>query len=357
MNKMADLFEISRGTTPSLSMEGLRGVAVFLVFLVHYSTLSEPWTGAWLTNLSSAVHTIGDVGVDLFFVLSGYLIYGSLIQRQQSFLKFMQRRIQRIYPAFLVVLFIYIVLSFLMPGESKLPAEGVTAYILANVLLLPGMLPIEPIVTVAWSLSFEMFFYLSIPVIVSALFLRSLTAPIRVALFVSAATIGMALLDSDYARIVMFIGGAIVADAIKVVRSPSATVAFASAIAVVSIPLMDIHSYVRLSLLLASCSLLCWHCFAGHSPLTKAMSWTPLRWLGNMSYSYYLIHGLTLKAAFVALGAVVPTGHDLFLVMFVPMFTATLIPSAVLFVLVERPFSLRIKSAKAPSAQLATTRQ
>ena len=37
-------------------------------------------------------------------------------------------------------------------------------------------------------------------------------------------------------------------------------------------------------------------CFRAEGPLYRAFAWTPLRWLGNMSYSYYLIHGLALKA-------------------------------------------------------------
>jgi peptidoglycan/LPS O-acetylase OafA/YrhL len=95
-------------------------------------------------------------------------------------------------------------------------------------------------------------------------------------------------------------------------------------------------------LILVSCCLLCWHCFAATSFLTQAASWTPLRWLGNMSYSYYLIHGLSLKFAFMVLGAFVTPGHDLFLALFLPMLAFTLVPSAVLFMLIEKPLSLRV---------------
>src|ERR1035437_5792351 len=89
--------------------------AVFLVFLVHYVTLITPWIQGEpsLLAFSIGLHSIRNVGVDLFFVLSGFLIYGSLIARPQKFSHFMSRRIVRIYPAFLAVFVIYIALSFL----------------------------------------------------------------------------------------------------------------------------------------------------------------------------------------------------------------------------------------------------
>jgi peptidoglycan/LPS O-acetylase OafA/YrhL len=73
-------------------------------------------------------------------------------------------------------------------------------------------------------------------------------------------------------------------------------------------------------------------------------SWTPLRWLGNMSYSYYLIHGLALKAGFLALAVVIAKqathGWGWFWLMLPLMFALSIVPSAMLFLFVERPFSL-----------------
>jgi exopolysaccharide production protein ExoZ len=77
--------------------------------------------------------------------------------------------------------------------------------------------------------------------------------------------------------------------------------------------------------------------------LPAAFSWTPLRWLGNMSYSYYLLHGLVLKGAFLVFSKMLPpTGQEsaLHWVLLLPMLVLTLIASAVLFLLVERPYSL-----------------
>jgi exopolysaccharide production protein ExoZ len=158
---LADQFELARGGQAQniRPMEGLRGFAVFLVFLVHYASLSGPmiaWV-SWLRQGVEAVHIIGNVGVDLFFVLSGYLIYGTLISKPRNFFSFMKRRVWRIYPVFLVVFAIYFVLSFVFPSESKIPNSltGGAIYLLQNLLLLPGVFSIPPMIFVAWSLSYE----------------------------------------------------------------------------------------------------------------------------------------------------------------------------------------------------------
>ena len=62
-----------------------------------------------------------------------------------------------------------------------------------------------------------------------------------------------------------------------------------------------------------------------------------------MSYSYYLLHGLVLKAIFLALSKVNPGesfGSWFFWALLPPMFVLTLVPTAALFLLIERPFSL-----------------
>ena len=128
MRNFAELFELSRGGESHnvRAMEGLRGFAVALVFLTHYASLSAPWVGdgSPLAALLDAVHAIGNAGVDLFFVLSGYLIYGSLIGREQSYARFMRRRVVRIYPAFTAVFLLYVALSLLSPEAGKIPAPA-----------------------------------------------------------------------------------------------------------------------------------------------------------------------------------------------------------------------------------------
>jgi peptidoglycan/LPS O-acetylase OafA/YrhL len=68
-----------------------------------------------------------------------------------------------------------------------------------------------------------------------------------------------------------------------------------------------------------------------------------------MSYSYYLIHALTINAAAMVLGKLIPRGGPaLYWAFMLPVFLATLVTSTLLFVLVEKPFSLVVKPRPKP---------
>lgn len=353
---LAQRFELSRGGDHNVGcMEGIRGLAVSLVFFVHFASLIAPWIAdnSALLVLSASMHAIGNAGVDLFFVLSGYLIYGSLISRPQRFSKFMFRRVERIYPAFLAVFGFYVALSIAFPGHSKLPSGHAQAavYLLQNLLLLPGLLPIEPMITVAWSLSYELFFYLVIPILIAVLRLRARTSRWRVMLFLAIAvmTATYVALYGGHVRLIMFISGILLYEAMIARRlPPTPRVAFVALFAGLASMLLPFSGSawfaVKISMLFAAFFASFWVCFTYPQHwLTRALSWTPMRWLGNMSYSYYLIHGLTLKAAFLALPMVFPFGSYgwwFYCISLVTTFGLTLASAVTLFLIVERPLSL-----------------
>ncbi|MGZ3253361.1 MAG: acyltransferase family protein [Burkholderiaceae bacterium] len=367
LNWLTQRFELSRGGGAQnvRPMEGLRGFAVSLVFLVHYMTLAAPWftEHSSVLRVAGALHDIGNAGVDLFFVLSGYLIYGSLISRPQEFGKFISRRIKRIYPAFIAVFLLYVALSFVFPVESKIPkplAAG-TIYLIENLLLLPGLLPVEPINTVAWSLSYEMFYYLVIPLVISIMHLRQRSLMRRVSFFLSV-TIAAIIYCSIYGghvRLIMFISGILLYEAINSNRMPILSNSFAlftlvAGLLAALLPIAGPAGYaLKITILFASFFVLCFSCFTcPNGWLAHAFSQTPLRWLGNMSYSYYLLHGLTLKACSLVLSTLLPYANYnpwWFWTMLPTMFIMTLIPTTILFLLVERPLSLASNDSKRKS--------
>lgn len=338
-------------------MEGLRGYAVMLVFLVHYVTLSAPWTGGApaLAAAGHALHTIGNTGVDLFFVLSGYLIYGSLMARRQEFVPFMRRRVARIYPAFSAVFVLYLALSAAFPRESRIPsapAAGVV-YVLQNYLLLAGFGHAMPIVTVSWSLSYEMAYYVAMPLLITVFRLRTRSQRWRLCFFGAMALLlaGAGAAFGASPRALMFLAGVLLHEAMSRNRQPSwsppaGIVGLALTIGMGGM-LAPMPPPLKFGGLFAAFFLLCLACFRQPSgTVARACSAAPLRWLGNMSYSYYLMHGLALKAAFALLAHAVPPPAPagaswlFFTGWLPPMFAWTLLPSAVLFLLVERPCSL-----------------
>ena len=323
MEWLTQRFELSRGggAHNMRPMEGVRGFAVFLVFLVHYVTLVKPWvaSNSPLLRLADAVHTVGNSGVDLFFVLSGFLIYGSLITKSQPFARFLSRRVQRIYPAFIAVFAAYLLLSSVFPAESKIPTNltGGVVYLIQNFLLLPGLFPVEPMITVAWSLSYEMFYYLTIPVVVALLGLRGRSLIWRVNFFWMAA-VAFAIYCSVYGgpvRLIMFVSGILLYEATNDPRFPMplSSVGLCALVLGLVATLLPVSGTsgvaIKTVLLFGAFFLFGLACFGKPSAwLPRAFSWLPLRWLGNMSYSYYLVHGLALKASFLALAMVLPVG-------------------------------------------------
>ncbi|MEK7286249.1 MAG: acyltransferase [Nitrospirota bacterium] len=344
-------------------MEGLRGFAVFLVFIVHYVTHVGPWLSreSHIFAFAQKLQSVGHAGVDLFFVLSGYLIYSSLISRHQTFFRFMSRRIQRIYPTFVVIFIGYIILSFAFPSKNKIPGTVVEGmiYLVQNFLLLPGIFPIMPMIDVAWSLSYEMLYYLIIPFIILIFRLRDRSPIWRVVFFLCLSVLItlFSILIGGSPRIVMFIAGILLYEAMRSDHAPrpqSATGLLALVVGLLAlVPYSNSPQLyvIQIAILFIAFFIFCLVCFQNSTAwLPRFFSFTPLRWLGNMSYSYYLLHGLVLNLLFLGLSSIVtPTttyGHLLFFIFLLPMFCLTLIPTAILFLWVERPFSLALPNQK-----------
>jgi exopolysaccharide production protein ExoZ len=369
MNKISqwleERFELSRGGSGHnlRVMEGMRGFAVFLVFLVHYAFLVNPWVAqpSTLHQFSDTLYKIGNAGVDLFFVLSGYLIYGSLIARPQKFTRYMRRRIKRIYPAFLVVFAVYVLLSFLFPSESKIPHDlaGGTAYLIANLLLLPGIFPIEPIITVAWSLSYEILYYLLVPLVIIIAGLRLRSSLWRIIFFFAVAMAFLALCTvyGGPVRLVTFVAGILLYEVLNQqhIRAPGSGIGLLALVVALLMPLSAgiISDALKAVIISTAFFIFCFSCFSSERKwLAQGFCFTPLRWLGNMSYSYYLIHGLALKFFFLVLAKALHVsahGTLFFFALLAVSFTLSLIPAIILFLTVERPLSLATKHLAEPS--------
>jgi exopolysaccharide production protein ExoZ len=367
---LADLYETESGASRIVPMEGLRGWAVLLVFFVHvYSAFNEYLrVGSPLFHISDFLGTVGGTGVDLFFVISGYLIYGAVIRSKFRYGRFYRRRVQRIYPTFLGVFFLYLLL-WIFSSNDHFKFHGTIAqqavYVVENLLLIPGIFRVRAINDVTWSLSYEMFFYLLLPLLLAVTGMRQWSRPARVAAFVALGTVGLLLsplAGHPRIRLIGFLFGIVLFEMADRFRQRSTKLTDLTALGVYAGGLGLIYAagntdivpgplVTPLIALVAGVTsfAFCGLCFFGNGILSYIFSWRPLRALGNMSYSFYLIHGLALGLLREALRRFAhPGNHNvLFLVLVVLGFAASWIASTLLFVAIERPLSIDVTPAKA----------
>lgn len=143
------------------SIQGLRGLSILLVFFSHWFA-GASFADFVPVNMYNKLNIMsyGKYGVDIFFMISGYVISQSL-HNHGSVKFFLIDRIARIYPAFLPIhIFIFIIGPII--GNKYFVGLGILDWIslfLSNLFLLPGVFDIPAAQIVAWSLSYEMLFY------------------------------------------------------------------------------------------------------------------------------------------------------------------------------------------------------
>ena len=150
-----------------LELDGLRALAILPVMAVHFTPFNGPLSA--LVPFTKA----GWVGVELFFVLSGYLITGILLDTVGTpgyYTGFIARRAVRIFPLYYVALAGFTLVSW----RQGLPLDGWDspawfALYAGNVpVALQNAWPRQGFLIVLWSLQIEEQFYLLYPALVKA---------------------------------------------------------------------------------------------------------------------------------------------------------------------------------------------
>jgi len=189
------------------ALDGLRGIAVLLVMVYHFSS-AWPFADSLLDAAYARASAVGWVGVDLFFVLSGFLITGILYdsrERAGYFTSFYARRVLRIFPLYyaFVLLVLPLAAQLIAANPARVLAifgasrEWYLGYAVNFMVALHGWKSTVLQTAHLWSLAVEEQFYLLWPPLVLLLSRRAL-------LRTSAALVVLALL----ARVALRLGGA-----------------------------------------------------------------------------------------------------------------------------------------------------
>jgi peptidoglycan/LPS O-acetylase OafA/YrhL len=306
------------------TLDGLRAVAVALVMMLHFGYLNGGW-----------------IGVQVFFVLSGFLITGVLLADRDAPLgaylrRFYWRRTLRIFPlyyGYLLILWIAYA-AWGRPAELPRDVAALFTYTYNFTRLSPEWTP-SPFFTHFWSLAVEEQFYLVWPFVVHALSRRALVA-LSAALVAMGPLFRWALADAlaDGARAAddvadsvywfplshadAFATGALVAllgGGLRVARPALLTAAAIAAVAIggalnlralrdagadlplgtMGFPLASIDNAFHVwgyTLLNLSSAALVAAAVAAHRSggIVSALGWGPLAGMGRISYGVYVLH-------------------------------------------------------------------
>jgi peptidoglycan/LPS O-acetylase OafA/YrhL len=321
----------TRGRMPAL--DGLRGIAILLVMFHHFQIVA-PGHGAQavLYRLSE----FGPHGVDLFFVLSGFLITGILLDSRQHphyFRNFYARRTLRIFPLYYLVVALSVLalpaaIAAVPAASAKLARFATTAtdwpwyvFYVSNFLIAKTGDWRHPVLGVTWSLAIEEQFYLVWAVVVFFLVRRRVGA-LALSLVALSLIVRAAMLYSGASWITAYVITPCRFDALGLgaflaaaMRGPDLTwealgrvskwVAFAGTPVLLGLYGAGVWSYVYPATMIYGYTPVALVCAAwlrlalaphGHPLIAVSLGNGVLRFFGKYSYSIYLIH-LPLRAA------------------------------------------------------------
>jgi exopolysaccharide production protein ExoZ len=285
------------------SIQYLRGFAAVAVVVSHAANSLLGHEGHLLD------FDLGAYGVDVFFVLSGFIMFYTSFDLGMRPGNFLVKRLIRIVPLYWILSTAMFAMVVLLPRSFNRESPDLIAY-LASILFIPHWNPrshnLEPLIGQGWTLNYEMFFYVLFAL---TLFIRSrysafLVLPV-IALLVALGhqhpVESPAYLTYTDPLMLEFCLGIVVAAAFKSGNAHSSrrpVVLFAMLAAITAYLYTfhaDLHGLVSLRPMMIGipCSLLVIAMVAlersGRLP-----KWSFLVLLGDASYSLYLVHGFIL---------------------------------------------------------------
>ncbi len=337
-----------------VQLQYIRAIAALLVVYFHAILQLEKLNpDAWMT-----AYLFGKSGVDLFFVLSGFVMWITTSDKPQTVTDFWWKRVRRVVPLYWAVTLAAAMVALVLPQILKSTQFDVP-HILASLAFLPWINPsdpagemIAPLIVPGWTLNYEMYFYL--------LFGLCLLVPVRHRIAAITLLIGSFFVlanlapESTAARfygdtvIFEFVAGVILGRIYKSDLSLSAPVVAAGlTIGFAALLYNDYRAFELPRLVTIGIPAAFIIFFATAIRISDLKAWRWLRILGDASYSIYLTHIFTLAGSRMiypyVIGAV--QSDTLFVALMLAMSTAVGLASYYLF---EVPVGRFLSSANPP---------
>ncbi len=315
------------------NLQILRAFAAINVCILHLISTAANYS--FTPNYLSILKGWGNNGVDIFFVLSGFIILHSQLQKKRSFRDFFKFRIIRIVPIYWFITMILVLCYLIIPEKalnSDLPS---TEYIFQSLFFLSSLNSdfFVPFVGVGWTLELEMLFYL---------------------------IFGLSLIFGQWNKSYLFIFLCLVI--ISIITSNFILVEFLFGM-LIALAFNNVKLQHKYGLIIASIGFLLLLCSINQINdinLTRIVFWglpsslivfglvyakqfnnALLKYLGDASYSIYLIHPFIISAFYKLITLLsITTNHDLLAI--IALFLSVSC-GAFMYSYIEKPMTLFIK--------------
>ncbi|MCC6286902.1 MAG: acyltransferase [Chitinophagaceae bacterium] len=275
-----------------MEIDGLRGVAAILVLISHYT-----WAYDRYFNLleEHAFHfPYGDIGVEIFFIISGFVIFMT-ITKVKTIKEFFINRFSRLYPTYWLCMLITLCVITLLPVPKL--GHYTVKEILTNLTMMSGLINVRYIDQVYWSLEIELFFYAIMAVIFYCRGLKDIDYIVIVWLLLSAVSVFMNFPGEKYVRKILILNWAplfITGIAIYKVKLKEATIlnhiTILVAFIIYSYNVHEKYPFDIIPNILITIAYLVFYIYA-----LKGMPFLKNRVLlffGTISYALYLLHNV-----------------------------------------------------------------
>ncbi len=281
----------------------------------------------------------GGRGVDLFFVISGFVIFYATHASKLTPAEFLRRRVERIVPLYFFVIFTMTTLAVTLPATFGTPDWYTPRHIIKSLAFISFTDGNMPVVYVGWSLEYEMYFYLSLALLMALTreVWRNIVVMFSALAFLGqipgvAAALGNTAFFADPMTLEFVLG--VIVGCVFVNGRIGWQMPVAAACAIAAVLVSDPLSRVIVSGVPAAC-LIAAAAYLSRSRTDPSWPERALARLGDASYSIYLAQVETVSLASAALAGLLPAIAPLLLLMVTTGIVVAL--GLALNILVERP--------------------
>jgi exopolysaccharide production protein ExoZ len=299
----------------------------------------------------------GGHGVDLFFVISGFIIFYATHRASLTPAEFLRRRVERIVPLYFLVTFAVIALAVTLPDTFGTEGWYTPRHILKSLAFIAFTDGEMPVVYLGWSLEYEMYFYLAVA------FLMALTRDAwrNIVMIFSALVIigqipGVGTMLGNYAffvdpMILEFVFG-IIAASIFVNGRVGWPIALPAVCAITAVLAADPASRVIVFGIPSAC-LVAAAAYVSRKRIDLSWPERALARLGDASYSIYLVQVQTVSLASASIASLVPVIPPVLLVTVTSGIVVAL--GLLLNIVAERPLLNLCRRIGRPRTRVALT--